>query len=222
MLQYNYSKLIKIPDHTPSNKIPGNQILHFSSTNHPIVKNKSTFQYVNTHMSRAKKFDSDAEILKYAIESIRINSGLIMEFGVGAGRTTNFIAALNPKKVIYGFDSFKGLPDDWACGLTKGTFALVSDELPPLLDNIALHIGMFEETLPQFILNYLNTNTQISLIHIDCDLYRSTETIFRFLGDYITSGTIIHFDEYYNYDGWKLHEHKAFQEFISNKKLKYE
>jgi hypothetical protein len=59
-------------------------------------------------------------------------------------------------------------------------------------------------------------------MHIDCDLYQSTKTIFSLLADYIKAGTIIHFDEYYNYSGWEMHEHKAFEEFIKQQNLKYE
>jgi len=36
-----------------------------------------------------------------------------MEFGVYEGGTINFIAGLNPTKTIYGFDGFKGLPEEW-------------------------------------------------------------------------------------------------------------
>jgi len=36
-------------------------------------------------------------------------------------------------------------------------------------------------------------------------------------------GTVIVFDEYFNYPAWKLHEFKAFQEFIeaSGRRYKY-
>jgi hypothetical protein len=39
-----------------------------------------------------------------------------MEFGVSRGVTINFLAALNPMKKIYGFDSFEGNPEDWDLG----------------------------------------------------------------------------------------------------------
>ncbi|MDN3508922.1 MAG: hypothetical protein P0S93_02700 [Candidatus Neptunochlamydia sp.] len=29
------------------------------------------------------------------------------------GKIVNYIAALNPTKKIYGFDSFEGFPEDW-------------------------------------------------------------------------------------------------------------
>jgi hypothetical protein len=35
-------------------------------------------------------------------------------------------------------------------------------------------------------------------------------------------GTVIVFDEYFNYPGWENHEFKAFQEFVEQTNLKYE
>jgi len=62
----------------------------------------------------------------------------------------------------------------------------------------------------------------ISFLHIDCDLYSSTKTIFDLLGDRLLPGTIIVFDEYFNYPSWKKHEYLAFSEFINNSTLNYE
>ena len=62
----------------------------------------------------------------------------------------------------------------------------------------------------------------VAFLHVDCDLYSSTKDIFENLGDRVKSGTVIVFDEYMNYPGWKYHEWKAFHEFISSSKLKYQ
>lgn len=59
-------------------------------------------------------------------------------------------------------------------------------------------------------------------MHIDCDLYNSTKTIFDNLAPRIKSGTIIVFDEYFNYPNWQQHEYKAFQEFVEDNNIKYE
>lgn len=56
---------------------------------------------------------------------------------------------------------------------------------------------------------------------MDCDPYSSTKTIFDFLGDRIKVGTVILFDEYLNYPGWRMHEHKAFTEFVQQRKVKF-
>lgn len=63
---------------------------------------------------------------------------------------------------------------------------------------------------------------KISYLHIDSNLYSSAKTIFNFIGDRIVVGTIIVFDEYFNYPGWQNDEFKAFNEFIVENKLTYE
>ena len=59
-------------------------------------------------------------------------------------------------------------------------------------------------------------------MHIDCDLYSSTQTILAQLRDRIVPGTILVFDEYFNYPGWEVHEHRAFAEFIQATGRRYE
>lgn len=146
--------------------------------------------------------------------------------GVCTGRTINFIAALNPEKVIYGFDSFEGLPETWLredVYIPKGTFAFKEkDTLPPVLHNVRLIKGLFKDTLPTFKKTILN-DKPIAFLHVDCDIYSSTKDIFDILGTNIVPGTIIVFDEFYNYPGSENHEFKAFQEFIqkSGKKARY-
>ena len=79
--------------------------------------------------------------------------------------------------------------------------------------------GLFNETLPDFVKN--NTKP-FAFIHIDCDIYQSTKDIFANIADNIVSGTIIVFDEYFNYPNWQNHEYKAFQEFVSANEIDYE
>ena len=62
----------------------------------------------------------------------------------------------------------------------------------------------------------------MSLLHVDCDLYSSTVTIFDALGPRLQPGTVILFDEYYNFPRWQQHEYKAFQEFVVSSGMKYE
>jgi hypothetical protein len=61
----------------------------------------------------------------------------------------------------------------------------------------------------------------ISLLHIDCDLYSSTRTVLEQIGGLLLPGSIVVFDEYLNYHGWKNHEFKAWQEFVAASKVKY-
>jgi hypothetical protein len=46
--------------------------------------------------------------------------------------------------------------------------------------------------------------------------------ILRGLSDRFDAGTVILFDEYFNYPGWERHEFKAWQEFVEEKSVEYE
>jgi hypothetical protein len=114
-----------------------------------------------------------------------------------------------------GFDGFIGLPEDWRSRFEAGAFA---QPIPAVEENVTLHVGLFSETLPQFV---ASLQEDVAFLHVDCDLYSSTKEIFFYLGNRIKPGTIIVFDEYMNFPGWKNNEWKAFLEFITESKLKY-
>ncbi|HSX38543.1 MAG TPA: class I SAM-dependent methyltransferase [Chlamydiales bacterium] len=203
------------------NTISSPQVLHFYPYGKSVWNHETTANYIRQHMQKARVLDSDADHMRHAIDLIR-PEGLVLEFGVCTGRSINFIAALCPRTIVHGFDSFQGLPEDWKeRGIVKGTFGFKDDSFrPPVLNNIRLHVGLFEEVLPLFVDTIHDQS--IALIHLDADLYESTKTIFKYLGKHISPGTIIVFDEYFNYDGWENHEYKAFQEFIAESGLTYE
>jgi len=180
---------------------------------------ESTINFIlnEKRLIKSKVFENKFELLKYSISKITLD-GLIMEFGVYKGETINFIADLLPNKQIYGFDSFEGLPETWRYNFYKGAFKL--SNLPKLKENVVLVKGWFEESLPKFIEKH--RNTPVSFIHIDCDLYSSTKTVFNYLKNNIAAGTIIVFDEFFNYIGWEEGEFKAFYEFVNENNVEFE
>lgn len=178
------------------------------------IASMETAQFIIKNMNSVPALNVTLNILDLAFSKCTIE-GLIMEFGVYSGRTINHMANLT-NKTIYGFDSFEGLPEDWRSGFEKGTFK--TNCLPDVNENVRLIKGLFNDTLP----NFLKEHQQIcALIHIDCDLYSSTKCIFDSLKDRIVSGTVIVFDEYFNYPGWQTGEFKAFHEFINETNLKF-
>lgn len=52
-----------------------------------------------------------------------------------------------------------------------------------------------------------------TFLHVDCDLYSSTKTIFDTIGPNVKD-TVVEFDELLEYDGFKDHELKALWEFM--------
>lgn len=209
---------------TPPNakKTEGNQILHFNPANRPYLASEEAVLFVKRWMQDAVPLESDVAVLQFGSEHVVLD-GIYVELGVCTGRTINFLAALNPSKKIYGFDSFEGLPEDWVWSdfkLEKGTFAFKDPEMfPPVLHNVVLVKGWFKDVLQEFA---QRIEGPIAFLHVDCDLYSSTACAFEVLGDRIGPGAIIVFDELYNYPGYGNHEFKAFEEFLSRRGLKAE
>src|SRR3989338_580780 len=142
--------------------------------------------------------------------------GLVLEFGVRFGNTIRQIAALADQQV-HGFDSFEGLPEEWHHE-PKGSYT-TNGVIPIVPKNVKLHVGWFEETLPEFLDEYRDP---VRLVNIDCDIYSSTKTVLELLAPRIVSGTVIVFDEYIGNEHWREDEFKAFQEAVARNGWTYE
>jgi hypothetical protein len=203
-----------------NNKLWSVSPLGFSNGSFDVLKIASlqaafeSASYLNEYMKGVPAFANDFDLLEYALGKTEGEGG-VLEFGVATGRTIKYIASLTQDDVD-GFDAFSGLPEFWRPGFGRGKFAQSAPKVP---SNVRLHVGLFQDTLPKFI---LADQRRVSFLHIDCDLYSSTKCIFDYLGERIRRGTVIVFDEYWNYPGWKDHEWKAFQEFVSESAIKYE
>ena len=172
-------------------------------------------QYVLEHFSHISGTIDRYYMLQYCVQRSVVD-GLYLEFGVYNGDSINCIAD-TVTKTVHGFDSFDGLPENWeAC--KAGEFSR-NGIAPEVRDNVTLHIGWFDITLPKFI---KNNSEPASFIHIDSDLYSSAKTVLTLLRDKIVPGTVIVFDEYFNYPNWQQHEFKAFQEFVQEYAVEYE
>lgn len=201
------------------------QVLHFIGKAKPYQDDPKATEFVKKYLQKAKALDTDADTLRLASDAVAIKNGFYLEMGVGTGRSINFIAGLNPSRKIYGFDSFEGLPKEWNRGDVyhkPTTFAFKDKNYHfPTLKNVIIYKGLFKDVLPKFKKQILK-DSPIAFLHIDSDLYESAKDVFEILGDNIVSGTIIAFDELYNYPSFEQDEWKALQEFVTSRKLKIE
>lgn len=160
-------------------------------------------------MPDARACTSRLEVMKFAYGAAR-SDGFVCELGVYKGHSLNEIAKQFSPAKVYGFDTFTGLPEFWRDGFPEGAFDVSG--LPLKFEqNCILYKGLFDETLPRFL---EEVATPARLIHVDCDLYSSTRSALQILEARIRPGTVLVFDEYFNYPGWHEHEHKALREFI--------
>lgn len=165
-------------------------------------------------------FEDRNSYYNYVLDKVAGKDGLYLEFGVYKGGSINYISNRIGDNIIYGFDSFEGLPEGWLPGYSQGKF----DEkgmMPQVNKNVILVKGWFNETLPEFIKGH--REEQCAFINIDCDLYSSAKCVLSLLSDHIGKGTIICFDELAGQIGWQDDEYKALMEFMeeTGKKFRY-
>jgi O-methyltransferase len=172
------------------------------------------------------------EFIKETMEYIGITGveGDYLEFGVFQGRTFvpayHFAQRNNLRSMrFYGFDSFEGLPaitgKDEGGEFCQGQYSLGLDQFRKLvskrgvsLDKTGLVKGWYDKVLNG------DTKQQLSIrkaafIFIDCDLYESTVPVLNFITDYLQSGTVVAFDDWYCFRGDpEKGEQKAFNEWL--------
>jgi hypothetical protein len=171
--------------------------------------------FVRDHMKAARPFPSPHSTLEHGL-SLAPEGGLALEFGVYSGTTLKIIAQARGGESVYGFDSFEGLPEVWRSGYPAGTFDM--DSLPDV-PGAELVVGWFDDVLPGFLEAHPGP---VDLLHVDCDLYSSTKTVLELVGPRLRPGSIVVFDEYFNYSGWQEHEHRAWLEHVEATGLKFE
>lgn len=172
----------------------------------------------------------DKSPLEYVLEKKIVEDGVWCEFGVFRGVTINHISSMT-NNIVYGFDSFEGLPDNWDVGngsnKEKGFYSYtdyakenkIPSTIPQVNENVRLYKGWFNETVPKF---KEEITEPITFIHMDCDIYSSTIEVLNILGTRIKNNTIIVFDEFINYPNYKEHEFKAFHEWVENNNVLFE
>jgi hypothetical protein len=175
-----------------------------------------TVEYIKSNMSEALIRKDAFDVLTYASKHAHVD-GLYLEFGVRSGGTINHIARRNQRRTVHGFDSFDGLPEPWA-GYTMDAGAFSGEGIPSVDANVELHVGWFDATLPGFLESH---DGDVALVHIDSDIYSSAKTVLDNLAPRIRPGSVIVFNEYFNYPNWKQHEFKAFQEFCASHRVEY-
>ena len=181
------------------------------------ISRQESTDYFKKHENKIMLFNKRENLWDYTLEEI-ISEGDILEFGVWYGKSINYMSKKLKNRKFYGFDSFEGLQEDWYGTWMPKNFFDQKGKLPKVPKNVKLIKGWFINTVPDFMEN--NSN-QIAILHIDCDTYESTREIFELLGNKINRGTLIIFDEYQGYPGWKFGEYKAFQDFINKSKKTY-
>lgn len=148
--------------------------------------------------------------------------GLVLEFGVGSGRSVRMTQELLPLDVaIHGFDTFTGLPQAWG-NEPKGAYS-TGGVIPKIEGKVFFHQGLFSDTIVPFLeSDYVDPDAVLAYANIDCDLYSSTLDILEGMARRIVPGTILVFDEYICHPSWRQDEFRAWRECCKRFGWKYE
>lgn len=169
---------------------------------------------LNDLMANAPKFESMEALWNAAIRQSKREIGF--EFGTASGKTANIMSLGFDKFVT--FDWFKGLPEDWRKGFEKGAFAQA--KIPQLAENVTVVMGLIEATLEGWLDEH---GQKPDYFHFDLDLHDPTRYALDLLHIRgLIRGSVLVFDEFYNYPGFLAHEMRAFKEFVTEFGLSYE
>ena len=173
--------------------------------------------YVKQKMPDALYFMEREPLLRHAVDRAT-RPGLFLEFGVFSGKSI-WVIAQRTSRLVHGFDSFEGLPEDWAGNKDpKGQYS-TGGRLPKVPPNVRLHRGWFSDTLPGFLREHAE---DVSFMHVDCDLYSSARDVLAATAGRLREGTVIVLDDYFNFPGWRNHEFKALQELVARTGMEYD
>jgi hypothetical protein len=155
--------------------------------------------------------------LEYSLNNPIQGKKIFAEFGVFEGNSINRFSKILHDKIIYGFDSFKGIEEDWKVDSLEGS--MNRDAKPPECEkNVELVVGKVQDTLKSF-LKKMNGNFQF--INLDMDTYLPTNFVLREIRNRLKKNTVILFDELHGYDSWEVHEYKALIENLSEDEYSY-
>jgi hypothetical protein len=141
-----------------------------------------------------KIFTDWTDHIAFTLSHVKVK-GFYAEFGVYKGGSLDYFCQATRAKIIFhGFDSFRGLHEDWL-DFKVGHLDLGGrpKDFPFPPERVLLHDGFFADTIPKFLNVYPE---RAAFVHVDCDLYSSTRTVLELCKARLLPGTVIVFDEY--------------------------
>jgi hypothetical protein len=186
-------------------------------------------EFASDFMPNAVPMTADSHVLLYGalVALANFPDGVAVDLGAGVCKSSNLIGAVFAHSRVFACDTFSGLPYEWVRGdhnFAVGTFAprhATGDAQPPfpILDNVIAVKGSFKDTIPQIV--PLIGDHPLALVSIDSDTYQSAIDGLGPLLPLLRVGTVLVFDEFYNYTGFESGEYRAFMELIVGNGFEY-
>ena len=134
----------------------------------------------------------------------------------------------NIERRFFAFDSFDGLPepegiDRNSARFTEGRYDCSEEEFRNILldngvvlDKVITVPGYYEDSLSDGVKQTYDLE-KAAIIMIDCDLYESTKLVLKFVTDLVVDGTVIIFDDWFNFKGNPdMGEQRACREWLED------
>jgi hypothetical protein len=177
----------------------------------------SSAEWLHANADRAPAYARRPELLEAVIPQIPAQ-GDFAEFGVFKGAVTWFVRPRFPDRAYHAFDSWKGVPEAMSLAVSKFSFDL-GGTVPDLPADTTVHAGWFEDTIPAWRARCAAT---VAFAYIDCDLYESVRTVLEGIADRVRPGSILVFDDWYNFPNWQAHSLRAVNEWSGRHRISLE
>lgn len=160
--------------------------------------------------------EKEIERIKDALKMVKGIPGNLIEVGVYEGGSAKLLAKAFPKKTVFLFDTFEGLPDklNFEAGDTRNYFVghakaqeKVCRKYLKGCKNVEIFKGVFPESGGPV------KNQKFCFAHIDVDIYESTKECLDFIYPRMSKGGIILVHDYPAHPGVQ----KAVDEFMADK-----
>ena len=186
---------------------------------------RESSNFISEYLNTASLFTSKkGGLWPFTINHINTNpvAGYWLEFGVREGVSARFFSPYASKYSIdstyHGFDSFNGIRNQWtSTNEPTGSFSMhgAPPKEPPYCK---WTIGWIEETLEPFL---KSNSGSIAFAHFDFDVYEPTKYALQLIRSRLRRGSIIIFDEFHGYPGWKFHEKRALDEVFNKNEYEF-
>lgn len=175
------------------------------------------------HMDKEKSDFLNTHLLEADLAPV----GLWLKFGVdmtcdeGACNKFGPLSEHSLKKegtAVYGFDWFKGLPEDWRRGFTVGAFG--GRKVPKAPEGVTWVVGKYQDSLPKFLKEHVSE--KVGYLMVDSDLCSSSAFILDQVYPQLSEGALVYFDEIMNFSQYYEGEMLSFFRFLKKNNLDYE
>ncbi len=175
----------------------------------------------NDFFNPKRNYDLRYDLYDYIIDSYRLEDKNLayLEFGVSKGYSLRHWSNTlkSPNARFFGFDTFKGLPEAWG-SYRMGDMKAGIQEIATEDKRVYLIKGLFQETLPGWLVSNRLGEYELRVFHLDADLYSSTLYVLTVIFPHLQVGDIVIFDEF----NVPTHEFKAFKDFTSSYYAQFE